>query len=54
MTVGELIKELEKYDKAIEVGGSGHFGELLRIWDVYKHRDGYVCIDIESAGDEPD
>lgn len=53
MTVGELIKELEKYDKDVEVGGSGHFGEMLEISSVYKHRE-YVCVDIDSAGDEPD
>jgi hypothetical protein len=54
MTVGEVIKELEKYDKDTEVGGSGYFGELLEIYSIYKHdREGYVCINIERAGDEP-
>jgi hypothetical protein len=54
MTVAELITKLEKYDKDLKVGGSGHFGELLEICSIYKNTDDYVCIDIESAGDEPE
>lgn len=34
MTVGELKKELEKFDDSLEVGGSGHFDELLELYSV--------------------
>ena len=65
MTVIELIQKLSHFDSNYEVGGSGHFGELLEIEDVYlkdvrghkingKQIDPFVIIRIEWAGNEPD
>jgi hypothetical protein len=56
MKVSELIKELKKHDPNIEVGGVGHFGELLEIYDVRICTDdkGFIGLDIEYAGECPD
>lgn len=35
-TVGKLKAELSKYPDDMVVGGNGHFGEYLQIYDVYK------------------
>jgi len=54
-TVGQLIDVLLQYDVDLLVGGSGHFGELLEVTDVYKREDNsQLVIEIESAGEEPD
>jgi hypothetical protein len=34
MTVGELKQQLMQFDDSLEIGGSGHFGELLEIYSV--------------------
>ena len=54
MTVSELIEELKKHDGNLQVGGRGHYGELLEIYSVGVNREGSVSIEIESAGDIPD
>jgi hypothetical protein len=58
MKVGELKKILADMDDNMEVGGSGHFGECLEVYSVHlsysNHRDKFVEIEMESAGDEPD
>lgn len=53
MKVKDLIKKLEEFDKEKQVGGCGHFGEILEIYDV-RNRYDYVEIVIEDAGQEPD
>lgn len=53
MLIKELIKELQNYDEDFEVGGVGHFGELLEIDHIYKEGSNVLII-IESAGIEPD
>ena len=54
MTVGELKEELNYFDDELEIGGSGHFGEILDIDWIYKCRKGFVVLEMESAGNEPD
>ena len=65
MKVKELIEKLKSFDENLEVGGSGHFGELLEIYDVDLSTMNYldsnrnplpkfVAISMEGAGDEPD
>lgn len=55
MKVKELIEKLKGLDEEMEVGGSGHFGELLEIYGVCKYDVyDYVTLDMESAGDDPD
>jgi hypothetical protein len=57
MTVKELIEKLKEFDGNLKVGGSGHYGEILKIDDVYlnKYRSQkFVEITIQSAGPEPD
>lgn len=64
MTVSELIKELNKFDSNLDVGGIGHFAELLNINDIrlYKQpytsidgtREEFIVLDIDDKGPEPD
>lgn len=54
MTVGELKQRLSEFDDDLEIGGSGHFGEVLEIWGVHKSVRGFVRLDVESSGEEPD
>ena len=68
MKVKELIEKLQQFDPEMEVGGSGHFGELLEIYDVNlseqdeaTYVDGnfiqlpkWVRLYIQYAGSEPD
>jgi len=54
MTVAELKQKLSEFDDKLEIGGYGHYGEILEIEGVYKSRDGFVALDMESAGEEPD
>lgn len=55
MTIKELKSQLDKFDENLEVGGCGHFGELLQLSEVGYHVAGnYVFLEIESAGDEPE
>jgi hypothetical protein len=54
MTVAELKQKLNEFDDTLEIGGSGHFGEILEIDGLYKSREGFVVLDMESAGEEPD
>ena len=54
MTIAELKEKLNEFDEELEVAGFGHFGEPLEIYSVYLADDGYVALEIESAGEEPD
>lgn len=59
MKVGELIEKLKEFDPEMEVGGSGHLGEILEIYDVRfckicESATPYVNISIECAGEGPD
>jgi len=59
LTVGALKKFLEGIPDATLVGGTGHFGEYLEIYDVSLGRisnkkGDSVIIDMESKGEEPD
>ncbi len=58
MKVKDLITELQKYDPDLDVGGSGHFGELLEISYVSLSCEfttpRFVHIAVEYPGDEPD
>ena len=50
MIVRELIKKLQEYDQELEVGGIGHFDELIEIDAVYleEHEDGdYIAIETD-------
>lgn len=35
-TVGDLRRELSKYPDDMLIGNTGHFGEYLQVWDIYK------------------
>lgn len=52
MTVGELKQKLIGIDNNKKIGGSGWFGELLEIYEVWDNSD-FVCLEIESSGEEP-
>ena len=60
MTVKELKEKLNEYPDDMEVGGSGHFGEILEIQylSLYDNYDAeqtkYLALSIEYAGIEPD
>jgi hypothetical protein len=54
MTVAELKQKLNEFDETLEVGGWGHFGECLEIYNVHQSDEGFVILSIESAGDEPE
>jgi hypothetical protein len=59
MTIKDLKAHLEKFDPDMEVGGMGHFGELLSIEAVEKVGPPYtnfvfVAIKTESPGDSPE
>jgi hypothetical protein len=54
MTVEELKQKLNEFDDKLEIGGSGHFGEILEIDGLYMSRDGFVVLEMDSAGEEPD
>ena len=53
MTVGQAKRKLNEFDERLELGGVGHFGEILEIDFMYLSIDGFVALDIESAGEEP-
>jgi len=66
ITVKDLKEKIQFLDDNMLIGGSGHFGELLEVYDievrtVSKKRfsnendtETILCISMESAGDEPD
>ena len=54
MKVAELKQKLNEFDEKLEIGGSGHFGEILEIDGLYMSRDGFVVLVMERAGEEPD
>jgi hypothetical protein len=55
MKVKELIKKLSEFDGNLNVGGVGHYGEILEIYSVRKgNLRNYVEIEIEPPGDEPE
>ena len=54
MTVKELKQKLNGFEDELIIGGSGHFGEILDIYDPYLCNEGFVVLDVEWAGDEPD
>jgi hypothetical protein len=64
MTVRELRKIIADLPDEMLVGGSGHFGEYLECYEIYKTTvrmfpdDNRVipllCILMEDAGDAPD
>ena len=61
MNVKELKKILNEFPEDMEIGGSGHFGEILELrgLEVYgidpltKTDNPYVKMDIEWAGPDP-
>jgi hypothetical protein len=63
MTIKELKEKIMFLPDNMKVGGSGHFGEFLDVWDaevrtVYKAIDNtdkvvIFSIAIEDAGEEP-
>ena len=53
MTIVELKKRLNDFDDKLEIGGSGHFGEILNIDGLYLSRGSFVVLEMESAGEEP-
>lgn len=53
MKVKELIDKLNEFDGELEVGGSGHFGELLEIYWV-ELKETFVAISVEYADNHPD
>ncbi len=54
MTVSELKQKLNEFDDNLQIAGSGHFGEMLEIYGLFICRSGFVVLDVESAGQEPD
>ena len=55
MKVKELIKKLSEFDGNLDVGGVGHYGEMLEIYSIRKSDlRNYIEIEIESPGDEPE
>jgi hypothetical protein len=54
MTIAELKQKLSEFDENLEIAGSGHFGERLDIYNPYLCNEGFVVLEVESAGDEPD
>lgn len=58
MIVNELIEILNQFDKNLEIGGTGHFREILRIDNVTKvtsisDNNTYVSIEIKDKGSDP-
>ena len=54
MTIAELKQKLNEFDENLQIAGSGHFGEKLDIYEPYLCNRGFVILEIENAGDEPD
>ena len=54
MTVKQLVQKLGYFDQDRDIGGSGHYGELLNIEKLYNSPDGFVVIQIEDPGSYPD
>ncbi len=64
MTIKELKEIISDLDDNMKLGGSGHFGEYLDCYGVFvrevsdkrfgENREKILCIEIESAGDEPE
>lgn len=64
MNIAELKKEIADLPDDMLVGGSGYYGEYLKVNSVYKRKvsskvgssDEIDCltINIEDAGEEPD
>jgi len=53
MTIAELKQKLNEFDENLEIAGSGHFGERLKIYNPYLCNEGFVVLEGESAGEEP-
>ena len=54
MTVKELKQKLNKFDENLQIAGSGHYGEMLDIYDPYLCNEGFVVLEGENPGEEPD
>ena len=67
MTKKELIELINKYPDDMEIGGCGHYGEILQIENIYLYKssgtilsyenpkhDKFIVINIESPGREPE
>ena len=54
MTVAELKLKLNEFNEDLEIGGLGHFGEILEIYGLHKSNEGFVGLEMESAGEEPE
>jgi hypothetical protein len=57
MKLRELIEKLEDIEANhvdLDVGGSDWFGDIIDITNVYLHNEGYVFLDIEDRGEDPD
>jgi hypothetical protein len=53
MTVGELIKELKKYDSGLLVGGRDHFGSYLPIEYIeYENNENVRTLVFYDEGDK--
>lgn len=68
MTIKDLRQIIEGLPDDLEVGGAGHFGEMLKCLDIYIREviinindnpriwqsKSILCITLEDAGEEPD
>lgn len=57
MKVHEVITKLKEFDGNLDIGGVGHFGEILYIDDIHEyisHSETFIVIDIDEKGDEPE
>jgi hypothetical protein len=50
--------KLEEFEKEMEIGSSGHYGEILNITSVHlsyvDYNEKFVELEIEPKGNEPD
>ena len=63
MIVKDLKDRIQFLDDNMVIGGSGHFGEFLDVYDIEVRtitkgrfsddKETILCISMESAGDEP-
>ena len=57
MTVKELKEKLNEFPDNMEIGGSGHFGEILELRGLFIEDmtgEKYVRMDIEWEGSDPE
>ena len=64
ITVKDLKEKIQFLPDDMVIGGSGHFGEFLDVYDIEvrtvtkgrisDNKETILCISMESAGDEPD